>query len=289
MGHDSRGTGADTPIVKQIVQRAASDWLSLRRPADHAARDTTLSALVRLSHHLSAGLGDAASVSVLDLGAGTGSNLAWLGPRLDVPQVWTLIDRDEDLLRLAFASPSEKVVAVQRLTAELDAFESAHPHDGAPTLVTCSALLDVLTTTQVESLCQLVVSMGAAALFSLTVTGDVELSPRMGLDRSINETFNAHQERDGLAGPGATSLARQVLHAAGFRVEVVATPWELGPQDAELVQRYLADRVASVVEHEPALAEQARAWLAARREQVRHRALRVRVGHEDLVALPRTV
>lgn len=276
-------------MMEQIVQRAASDWLSLRRPADHAARDTTLPALTRLSHHLSAGLAGGGSVSVLDLGAGTGSNLTWLGPRLDVPQAWTLIDRDEDLLRLASFPPPHNVVAIHRLTAELDELDSAHPYDGAPTLVTCSAVLDVLTTAQVESLCQLVASMGAAALFSLTVTGDVELSPRMALDESINENFNAHQERDGLAGPGATSVARRVLHTAGFHVEVVATPWELGPQDAELVERYLTDRVASVVEHEPALAEPGRAWLAARLEQLRDGALGVRVGHEDLVAIPRIV
>ncbi len=286
MGRDSSGTGTNPPGVKQLVQRAASDWLSLRRPADHAARRPTLPALQRLSQHLSADLGDSGSISVLDLGAGTGSNLAWLGPRLDVPQAWTLIDRDEDLLRLAPVKPSAQVVSVRRLAAELDEVAAAQLRDDVPILVTCSAVLDVLTTAQVESLCQRIAETGVTALFSLSVTGRVDITPGMSLDDRIDAIFNAHQQRDGLAGPGATSVARGVLLAAGFDVEVIATPWELGPHDAVLAERYLKDRVASAVEHDPSLAKSSRAWLSSRLQELREGTLTVRVGHEDLVAIP---
>lgn len=285
MGHDSSGTGTDSPAVKQIVQRAKSDWLSLRRTADHAARHPTLTAVNRLSEHLSVGLDDRAA-SVLDLGAGTGSNLAWLGPRLGVPQAWTLIDRDGELLRMATSTPSARVVSIERHTAEFEELATVHRAEGVRTLVTCSALLDVLTTHQVDSLCRLIASLGACALLSLTVTGEVRITPAMDLDERIDATFNAHQGRHTLAGPGATAIARRVLAAAGFDVQVIPTPWELTSRDAHLIERYLIDRVASAVAHDPELAELGRAWLAARLRQVNEGTLTVRVGHEDLVAIP---
>ncbi len=272
--------------MKQIVQRAASDWLTLRRPADHAARLPTLPVLARLARHLSKALPDGGAVSVLDLGAGTGSNLEWLGPRLAVRQSWTLIDRDEDLLALTpIEKPSSDVVGVRRLATELDDLGSLH-NDAGPTLITCSAVLDVLTTGQIQTLCHFVVAQEATALFSLTVTGRADFAPRMDLDARIDEVFNAHQERHGLAGPGATSVAERVLRAAGFDVQIIATPWELGPPDAELIERYLTERVASAVEHDPALAMEAGVWLTERLIHLRDDALTIRVGHEDLMAFP---
>ena len=288
MGGHGNITGTDSPAVKQLVQRAASDWLTLRRPADHVARTPTLPVLAHMAQHLSSMLPHSEEVPVMDLGAGTGSNLEWLAPRLAVRQGWTLIDRDEELLALiSEPTGSSGVRVVSRLATELDELGSLH-HDAGPMLITCSALLDVLIPNQIKTLCRFIVARQATALFSLTVTGEVEISPVMDLDTRIDEAFNTHQERHGLAGPGATATAEHVLRAAGFDVHIIATPWELGTGCAELIERYLIERVDAALEHDPTLTIEAKAWLAARLTQLRHGSLSIRVGHQDLVALPPT-
>ncbi|MEO7586591.1 MAG: class I SAM-dependent methyltransferase [Arachnia sp.] len=287
MGTDSSAAGDDPEDLTQLVQRAASDWLALRRPADETARSLTCPALALLDTHLASRLGAREAVTVLDLGAGTGANMAWLAPRLTVPQRWVLVDRDEDLLHLAALDrPPATVLAVHRVAAELDDLHRDGVAGSRPDLVTCSAFLDVLTLRQVRELAAFVVSTGAAALLSLTVTGVVRLHPEAELDFRIEEEFNAHQRRVGLAGPGATALAAQALRDGGRMVEMIDTPWVLGSDEAPLLERYLSDRVAAVIEHDPALSGEAEQWLGLRLSQLRDRALSVEVGHADLMALP---
>jgi SAM-dependent methyltransferase len=73
-------------------------WLALREPADVQAR------CVHLAEQLAQWLATRplpapdASLDILDLGCGTGSNLRWLAPRLRGRQAWTCLDRDPALL-----------------------------------------------------------------------------------------------------------------------------------------------------------------------------------------------
>ena len=276
--------------MTQIVQRAASDWLSLRRPADEAARVATVDVLSLLNGHLTNRLGPRDSIDVVDLGAGTGANMAWLAGRLSVPQRWTLIDRDEDLLGLVPSNTNPaRVMHIRRLAVELEHLQSDDGEGTAPDLVTCSAFLDVLTVQQVQDLCAFVVQSGAAALFSLTVDGTVNLHPAMEQDSVITAAFNSHQVRHGLAGPSATEVASDALGRAGCIVHLVRTPWILGPADAPLAKRYLSERIAAVIEQDTSLTEVAEQWLDTRMSQLLDGALTVKVGHLDLVALPPSV
>ncbi|RMB60341.1 class I SAM-dependent methyltransferase [Tessaracoccus antarcticus] len=287
MAPERSGAGTDHDRVTQIVQRAASDWLSLRRAADETARQASVAALPALDAHLSSRLGPGTAVTVCDLGAGTGANMAWLAPRLAVRQRWTLVDRDEDLLhQVPTAAPSDAVLGVRRIAAELEDLQHDDAAGTPADLVTCSAFLDVLTVGQVRELAAFVARIGAAALFSLSVTGVVRMDPVLELDSRLNDVFNAHQVRHGLAGPGATAVAAQVLCSNGFTVGLIETPWVLGAQQAPLVERYLSDRVAAVIDHDPALVEPSRDWLGLRMSQLRDGLLSLRVGHTDLVALP---
>jgi len=270
--------------MTQIVQRAASDWLCLRRPADEAAREAARPAIAALSIHLAEQLAAGQAAHVIDLGAGTGANLAFLAPRLAVPQRWTLIDRDEDLLdEVPQILSCEQVIGVRRLALDLEDLEDVQG-DGDPTLITCAAVLDVLTESQVQSLATLVAERGFAALFSLSVTGEVQLHPALELDARIESAFNAHQRRSGLAGPRATILAAHVLSSHGLDVTVTDTPWMLGSGSGALIERYLTDRVAAAVEHDPSLRPATDDWLETRLSQLRQGNLRVEVGHQDLMA-----
>ena len=72
-------------------------WLDLREPADHRSRNEELARV--LARHL----GRRASITVLDLGCGTGSNLRATAPLLGAEQHWTLVDHDQALLEAAVA------------------------------------------------------------------------------------------------------------------------------------------------------------------------------------------
>ena len=69
-----------------------SNWLALREPADVAARSALL------TREVVDAIGRRHPLSVLDLGAGTGSNVRYLADRLPAPQRWLLVDRDPTLL-----------------------------------------------------------------------------------------------------------------------------------------------------------------------------------------------
>src|SRR6185369_8724301 len=81
----------------------SADWLSLREPFDAAARATPL--VAELRRHIPRGT-SAAPFEVVDLGAGAGSNLRYLAPRVGGEQQWRLVDHDRVLLDAALVATS---------------------------------------------------------------------------------------------------------------------------------------------------------------------------------------
>lgn len=168
----------------------APAWLYLREPADAAARATEL--VDTLRENLPEG-----DLVIRDLGCGTGSLGRWLAARLPGTQRWILHDEDAELLTRARTSlPAAAldgspvaVVAEQRDVTALRAADLA-----GTSLVTASALLDLLTEDEVAALATAIVEAGCAALLMLSVTGRVELSPADPLDSALSASFNAHQQ-----------------------------------------------------------------------------------------------
>src|SRR5690606_8927376 len=95
-------------------------------------------------------------------------------------------------------------------------------------LVTASAVLDILSFTQLDRLAALLDGAQVPAFFSLNVTGNVHLMPPLPADGVIADAFNSHQLRAGLAGLRAVPHLEEHLRRAGFRVITTATPWVLG-------------------------------------------------------------
>jgi Methyltransferase domain len=260
-------------------------WLALREPADHDARAESL-----LEPLLEA-LGDGPLV-VHDLGSGTGSMARWLAPRLPGPQRWVLHDHDPVLLAEAVRRCAEltdatgQPVRIETRTTDLTRLRPADL-SGA-TLVTASALLDLLTAAEVDALARSCAALGCAALLTLSVAGRVELYPPGAHDGVIAAAFDAHQRRtvDGrvLLGPDAAPTAVDAFARRGLRVQTAAGPWRLGPERAELMAHWLRGWVAAAVEQQPHLRDTAAGYLNGRLGQ-RNRLTAV-VGHHDLLAVP---
>ena len=100
-------------------------------------------------------------------------------------------------------------------------------------LVTCSALLDLLTINEMNALAVACVEAHVPTLFTLSVAGRIEFDPAEPLDAAFQDAFNAHQRRvvDGreLLGPDAPAAAEQAFVAAGASVRTASSPWHAPP------------------------------------------------------------
>jgi hypothetical protein len=256
--------------------RVSSDWLDLRERADAAARSRDL--VRQLRRRLPA----AGPLVVHDLACGSGSMGRWLAPLLPEPQHWILHDRDADLLALAAADGAEtRVSDVTRL----------EPADLAgATLITASALLDLLTEDELARLIRACAGAGCPVLFALSVTGRVQLLPGDPLDARIAAAFNAHQRRETprgrLLGPAAVDAAADAFRRLGAEVVVRPSPWRLAAADSALAAEWLGGWIDAACEQEPALIPDAELYRRRRLLEAAAGALAVTVGHSDLLVLP---
>ncbi|QNP69183.1 methyltransferase domain-containing protein [Streptomyces roseirectus] len=270
--------------------RYAPEWLQLREPADASAR--ALDLLDPLRIRLANLPGGKAGTVVHDLGCGTGSMGRWLAPRLDGAQHWVLHDRDPYLLHFAAVASPRAAADGSRVTVETRRGDVARLTPDAlsgASLVTASALLDVLTREEIDALVDACVGAGCPALLTLSVAGRVELSAADPLDAEIQDAFNAHQRRDGLLGPDAVTYAAEAFDARGATVKLHPSAWRLGPDEAALTAQWLRGWVGAAVEERPELAARAQEYLQARLAAAAAGELRVAVHHTDLLALARPV
>jgi hypothetical protein len=266
------------------VIAVSAEWLTLREPADAGSRSELLAReIARLLEP---------PLVVHDLGSGTGSMMRWLAPLLPGRQTWVLHDWNGDLLsRAAERTPVDRTGDPVRVETSVEHAEHLQPEDlTAASLVTASALLDVLTHDELDAIVEACVAVGAPALFALSVTGRVRIEPADPGDSVFEAAFNDHQRRlvDGrrLLGPDAPAAAAESFGRAGWRVRAVATPWRLADRGDRLTEEWLEGWVRAAVEHRPALAEWGAEYLAHRLDQLRRGELRVVVEHADLLAGP---
>jgi len=271
--------------VEQI--RVSTGWLDLREPADAAARSGELAD--RLRRHLP----KVGPWVIHDLACGTGAMGRWLAPLLPGPQLWVLHDRDADLLEVAAAdlpgpAADGSPVAVETSLSDVTRLEAAELFDAS--LITASALLDLLTEDELVGLVELLAAVGPPALLTLSVTGRVRLAPRDPLDARVVAAFNAHQRRTTwsgrLLGPDAVARAVDEFRRRGAEVVVRPSPWRLGPGEAELAAEWFSGWLAAACEQDAALAAEAGAYERTRLAQASAGQLAVTVDHADLLVLP---
>ena len=262
------------------------DWLEVRARADERARSARLAdAAARL-------IGRGPLV-VHDLGSGTGAMMRWLAPRLPGPQAWVLHDADPAILshldaRSARDESGPPVTVRTRVEQLADLPVQAF---AGASLVTASALLDVVAHDEARAIVDACVASGVPALFSLTVTGRVRLSPRDAADAAFGAAFDDHQRRDldgrRLLGPEAGDVVLGLFAASGWRVRSARTPWRLGGDDGRLIGEWLDGWISAAAEQRPELLSGAMQYRRRRNAEIAEGRLRVTVQHEDVLAWPR--
>jgi SAM-dependent methyltransferase len=275
----------------------SADWLALREPADHRARDRELAQ--SLAERFSA----RDRVAIVDLGCGAGSNLRALAPVLPPRQDWRLVDHDPALLaeardRIARWADEERSEADGLLVRKADkhlsvVFRQANlaadlegALSGTVDLVTAAALFDLVSPAWIERFTDAVVARGASFATALTYNGEERWEPPHPADAEMLAAFHRHQQGDkgfgGSAGPRATTLLADAFQRRGYAVRAGESPWRLEPgRDAPLIAE-LALGIAQAVREtrlvpEPTIS----AWLEARLSGAV-----CTVGHTDLLAVP---
>jgi len=275
-------------------------WLAQRETADARARSREL--VGTLPRKFS---------EIVDLGAGTGANFRWLAPQLDSGQHWTLIDNDSKLLVAArkatrvWAKSSgcrasgrgnklsitdsgfDCTIKTQQLDLSKNLSELELP---ANSLVTASALFDLVSKAWLEKLVTRLAASGASVLWTLSYDGRVMIDPALDDDNTIIALLNRHQLTDkgfGPAlGPDAWLVAQSLLEHAGFNVRVVDSSWNCGSKDKDLLKTLIEGWTEAAMAVSPADKAVIEKWSEHRLKKAAAGKLQVSVGHRDLAAQP---
>jgi SAM-dependent methyltransferase len=291
------------------------DWLDLREPFDALARNEGLAArlLARLP----------ARPRLLDLGSGTGSLFRWLAPRIGRAQAWTLVDADLDMAEAAFDTiadraesiglrvtfPSRRCLLVhapggawrvEALVADLADAPGNLPLREADAVVN-SALCDLVSRPWVE---RMAAALRVPFYAALCVDGRDRFAPPHPGDAWVSRNFRRDQRREknfgGAAlGAAAPATLARAFGARGFAVESAASDWVLRargappglPPDAAapFLTRLVAGRAEAALAGPHRDGGRVAAWREARGGQIASGALRARIGHRDVLALPQAV
>jgi trans-aconitate methyltransferase len=267
--------------------RVPSGWLALRETADAAARSTELVECLRKAPPAPD------RWVIYDLACGTGGMGRWLAPQLPGPQHWVLHDLDDDLLAVAAGRPPTRARDGAAVTVQPRATDITRlrPGDlGDATLITASALLDLLTESELHGLADVCADAACPVLLTLSVTGHVELEPADPLDRRVAAAFDAHQrrviDRGRLLGPDAPAAAAAAFAQLGCEVVVRPSPWRLRADDPQLTTEWFSGWVDAACEQDDELAAATGGYLRERLALARDGRLRAIVDHADLLILP---
>ena len=286
------------------------DWLDLREPFDARARDPGLAAI------LAGALPP--RPRILDLGAGTGSLLRWLGHFIGRAQAWTLVDADAGLIERACETtaerasdsgwgvtwPSRKTLLVhaphgawrvEALLADLAEAPDNLPLHAVDAVVN-TALCDLVSEAWIARMAAACAARRLPFYAALNVTGRESFAPRHPADALLARGFARDQARDkgfgGIAlGAKAPAAIAAAFEAHGYTVLRAASDWALRtrPMDAETTAfaQELTGGMASAAatqerRHQPAI----RHWAETRAIQAEAGQLSLRIGHADLLCLP---
>jgi SAM-dependent methyltransferase len=274
----------------------SAQWLALREPADHRARDRALQNKV-CEQLASVARTEQRTVRLIDLGCGSGSNLRALATSLPPQQHWTLVDYDPLLLaaaRAALIDWADQVISdsttltlrkanktIEVEFAQVDLARDiervlAWPAD----VITAAAFFDLVAETWLVRFCQ---ALRTTLYTVLTYDGSEQWLPAHRTDASILKAFHAHQKTDKgfgvAAGPDASSIMQRELTARGFQVALAPSPWQIDQTEAAFIQALATGSAAAVRETGLLNEQDVEQWLAARIS-----AQHCTVGHWDILA-----
>ena len=266
------------------------EWLNLREASDHKARDRHL--LKTAANWLN----DLKSKDkvIVDLGAGTGSTIRGLQRHTTLaPSIqWRLVDDDPELLAEAVRRHSEEY-SIESFLVDLSATQKL-PLESV-SLITASALLDLVSSNFIRDLCQLIKEKNEdqplGFYSALNYDGCIKWTPFHPLDASILMNFNADQRRNkgfGPAlGPDATDFLTRQFHCTKFQCLSAKSPWLLGSADYLLAESLINGISDVAIQTDGLTNSEIQDWKTFRIKNVRTGTCYL--GHTDILVLPNSL
>ena len=265
------------------------EWLNLREISDHRARDKNLlKKVVDWLDNLKA-----KDRVIVDLGSGTGSTIRSLQKfttRLPLIQ-WRLVDNDPEVLAEAIDRHSEEY-SIESFLVDLSETQKL-PLDSV-SLITASALLDLVSENFIQELCQLVKGKNdyrPVGLYSaLNYDGCIKWTPSHPLDAAILVNFNTDQRRNkgfGPAlGPDATDFLKCQFHATKFQCLSANSPWLLDSADYLLTESLINGISEVALQTDGLTNSDVLSWKSFRIKNIRTGTCFL--GHTDILVLPQS-
>ena len=272
------------------------EWLALREPADHAARNPQV--LAAVGAHFAA----KASLTVVDLGCGAGSNLRGSYASLPARQHWTLVDLDAGLLAATREKLSDWADEARELGEELVLSKDGHTITvdtrqadlnkdlewvlgWQPDLITAAALFDLTSKRWIERFVAALAGQRLPLYTVLSYDGREKWEPPHPADARMLAAFAHHQTSDKgfgpAAGPDATEIMAEAFRKSGFAVSTADSAWQIGDGQRKLADALLQGIADAVLETGHVDAATVTDWLAARASSATGL-----IGHSDLWARP---
>jgi len=269
-------------------------WLSLREPADMRARNADI------ADALQGHFGARESISVVDIGCGTGSNLRGLAELLPPRQTWRLVDYDDELLIAAGDALGEWADEAKKKGEHLELRKGSSTmrvelykadlanrlEDGvgeAGDLITAAAFFDLASADFIRSFAKAVAARRAVFCTVLTYNGQSAWTPRHPLDQAVTALFHKHQMSDKgfgpAAGPTAPAHLADQFRMNGYGVHEGDSPWRLSADDAALIGELHAGYVQMLRETAQMDEAEIKKWAA-------HTKTGAVIGHTDTLAIP---
>lgn len=270
--------------------RFANDWLSLREAIDHRSRADGLAGFAGQYLRRTG----TTPATVVDLGAGRGSNLRYLSRQFAAPGRppihWLLLDHDAALLAEARAS-APPMPAGDRIDCEcFDLAETLAPRLAGADLVTASALLDLVSRRWIDAVVAACNTQRAAVLIAISVDGRIVFSDTDPDDAAVRVALGVDQARDKSFGPALGAHAPSALIAAlshhGYAITCQPSDWHLDRRDMALITPLLAGWRDAAIRQRPADAARITAWAERRGAALATGSATLRVGHVDVLGVP---
>jgi Methyltransferase domain len=257
------------------------DWLELREPADMRARN--LEVLQAVSQHFQTHK----TLLITDIACGAGSTLMSLNSAFAVKPNWTLVDYDRDLLERAADRAKSTNIKITAQQADLN-IDLHKVLETKADLITCSAFLDLVSETWLDSLIAELKQRKLPFYAALSYDGRITCEPQHEADLDILKAVNQHQLGDkgfGEAlGPKAAKIAIDKLKTAGFKVVTGQSDWQLPPNEG-MLQAMLIDGWAHAVDEMQILSvETIEDWRDWRITRAASQNSSISVGHVDVFA-----
>ena len=266
------------------------EWLNLREVSDHRSRDKELlKTAVDWLNNLKA-----KDKVIVDLGSGTGSTIRGLQRyKTLTPSVqWRLVDNDPELLAEAVHRHSEEY-SIESFLVDLSATQKLPLK--SVSLITASALLDLVSGDFIRDLCQLIKEKNEdrplGFYSALNYDGCIKWTPFHPLDAAILMNFNTDQRRDkgfGPAlGPDATDFLKTQFHSTKFQCLSAKSPWLLGSADYLLTESLINGISGVAVKTDELTNSDIQDWKTFRMKNVRNGTCFL--GHTDILVLPNSL